>query len=162
MNKSSLRAFGIALFLVGALITLAQRFDINIGLPATAVTKTDDSAKWQKRLQQAQEEIASLQKQLSQESSTEVETETPEEASTDSENTTTEDVNMMTLQIYSGMTPYTVAQKLEVGGIIDNAVEMELLLANPRYARSLQIGFYDINSAMSLEEIARLITGKKQ
>ena len=68
----------------------------------------------------------------------------------------------MSLQIYSGITPYSVAQKLEDGGIITNSVEMELLLANPKYARSLQIGSYEVNSAMTLEEIANLITGKKQ
>jgi len=55
-----------------------------------------------------------------------------------------------------------VAQKLEDGGIITNSVEMELLLANPKYARSLQIGSYEVNSSMTLEEIANLITGKKQ
>ncbi|UZM98338.1 hypothetical protein OL548_27075 [Lysinibacillus sp. MHQ-1] len=52
-------------------------------------------------------------------------------------------------------------KKLEDGGIISNSVEMELLLANAKYARSLQIGSYEVNSSMSLEEIAKLITGKK-
>lgn len=33
MNKSAIRAFGIAIFLVGALLALSSRFDVNIGLP---------------------------------------------------------------------------------------------------------------------------------
>jgi len=45
-------------------------------------------------------------------------------------------------------------------GIIKNAVEMELFLAQPEYARSIQIGQYQVNSSMSIEEIANLITRK--
>ncbi|MED3762914.1 hypothetical protein [Ureibacillus terrenus] len=45
-------------------------------------------------------------------------------------------------------------------GIIQNAVEMELFLAQPEYARSIQIGQYEVNSSMSVDEIANLITGK--
>lgn len=48
MNASSIRAFGIALFLIGAMLSLAQRFDLNIGL----ATNPDPSDK----------EIVSLQK----------------------------------------------------------------------------------------------------
>ena len=40
------------------------------------------------------------------------------------------------------------------------AVEMELFLAQPEYARSIQIGQYQVNSSMSIEEIANLITRK--
>ena len=71
------------------------------------------------------------------------------------------DAKTMTLQVYSGITPYVVAQKLEEGDIIQNSVEMELLLANPKYSRSLQIGLYEVNSSMSNEDIAKLITAKQ-
>lgn len=165
MNKSAIRAFGIALFLVGALLALAARFDLNIGLPTKASTNTEHVDELQKKLEQANKEIALLKEQAKQ---------APREANqkTDTPKTTTIDTHKsadvqanattMTLQIYSGITPYIVAQKLEDGGIIDNSVEMELLLANPKYSRSLQIGSYEVNTSMSLEEIAKLITGKKQ
>lgn len=165
MNKSAIRAFGIALFLVGAFLALAARFDLNIGLPTKASTNTEHVEELQKKLEQANKEIALLKEQAKQ---------APKENTpkTDTPKTTTKDNHKsadapakdttMSLQIYSGITPYIVAQKLEDGGIIENSVEMELLLANPKYARSLQIGSYEVNSSMSLEEIAKLITGKKQ
>lgn len=160
MNNSAIRAFGIALFLVGALIALATRFDFSIGLPTKASTN-GEQVMLQKKLAQANQEIASLKEQIKQAPKENTEKPKPSESinkSVDSTNNTA----TMTLQIYSGMAPYTVAKKLEDGGIIDNSVEMELLLANAKYARSLQIGSYEVNSSMSLEEIARLITGKKQ
>jgi len=168
MNKSSIRAFGVALFLVGALLSVADRFDLNIGLPTVASTNDKDVEELQKKLEQATKEIASLKAQSTIETVTE---NTMEENATDApaesehaENSTSnsDDEVIMTLQIYSGITPYIVAQKLEDGGIITNSVEMELLLANAKYARSLQIGSYEVNSSMTLEEIAKLITGKKQ
>jgi len=161
MNNSAIRAFGIALFLVGALIALATRFDFSIGLPTKASTNGEQVMELQKKLAQANQEIASLKEQIKQAPKENTEKPKPSESinkSVDSSNNTA----TMTLQIYSGMAPYTVAKKLEDGGIIDNSVEMELLLANAKYARSLQIGSYEVSSSMSLEEIARLITGKKQ
>ncbi|TQR39863.1 hypothetical protein C7Y47_02230 [Lysinibacillus sphaericus] len=165
MKMSAIRAFGIALFLVGALLALAARFDFNIGLPTKASPNTENVEELQKKLDQANKEIALLKEQAKQASKeTNQKTDTPK--TTTKENHKSADApakdTTMSLQIYSGITPYIVAQKLEDGGIIDNSVEMELLLANPKYARSLQIGSYEVNSSMSLEEIAKLITGKKQ
>ena len=167
MNKSAIRAFGIAIFLVGALLSLADRLDLNIGLPTVASSNDKDVEELQKKLEQATKEIATLKANSTKETGNENK---QQENTTD---TSTEDKRIdstpnadnevtMTLQIYSGITPYIVAQKLEDGGIITNSVEMELLLANAKYARSLQIGSYEVNSSMSLEEIAKLITGKKQ
>lgn len=160
MNKSAIRAFGIAIFLVGALLALASRFDVNIGLPMKDSSNPQQVEELQMKLAKANKEIASLKEQLKPVHTTE-ENSSPKASDPSAEKTNT-DVTMMTLQIYSGITPYIVAQKLEDGGIITNSVEMELLLANAKYARSLQIGSYEVNSSMTLEEIAKLITGKKQ
>ena len=156
MNKSAIRAFGIAIFLVGALLALANRFDVNIGLPTKEFSNQQQVKELQNKLSKANQEIASLKDQLKQVHTTE------KTSTTDASEEADTDVTTMSLQIYSGITPYSVAQKLEDGGIITNSVEMELLLANPKYARSLQIGSYEVNSSMTLEEIANLITGKKQ
>lgn len=164
MNKSSIRAFGIALFLVGALLAIAVRFDFNIGLPPKASTNTEHVEELQKKLEQANKEIALLKEQAKQApKENNQKTDAPETKAEDNHKPadTPTNATTMTLQIYSGITPYIVAQKLEDGRIIENSVEMELLLANPKYSRSLQIGSYDVNSSMSLEEIAKLITGKK-
>ncbi|MFJ7666059.1 hypothetical protein ACIQXI_03065 [Lysinibacillus sp. NPDC097195] len=168
MNKSAIRAFGIALFLVGALLSVADRFNLNIGLPTVISSNNENVAALQKKLTEATNEIASLKAQSSNDTTTEKKQEdkpADENEQADKDNTSTPDTSnevTMTLQVYSGITPYIVAQKLEDGGIISNSVEMELLLANAKYARSLQIGSYEVNSSMTLEEIAKLITGKKQ
>lgn len=166
MNKSAIRAFGIALFLVGASLALAARFDLNIGLPTKASSHTENVEELQKKLEQANKEIALLKGQVKQapkETTQKTDaTETKAKDNHESVDAPAADVATMTLQIYNGIAPYSVAKKLEDGGIIENSVEMELLLANPKYSRSLQIGSYEINSSMSLEEIAKLITGKKQ
>lgn len=164
MNNSAIRSFGIALFLVGALLALAVRFDLNIGLSTEASNNTENVEELQKKLDQANKEIALLKEQVKQEPKENTQkTDAPKTTAKDKHESASQgNVTTMTLQIYGGMEPYTVAQKLEDGGVIENSVEMELLLANPKYARSLQIGAYDVNSSMSLEEIAKLITGKKQ
>ena len=166
MNKSAIRAFGIALFLVGALLALAGRFDLNIGLPTKASKNTEHVEELQKKLEQANKEVALLKEQVKVKQAPKEntqKTDAPKKPANDKQESASEgNVTTMTLQIYNGMEPYTVAQKLEDGGVIENSVEMELLLANPKYARSLQIGSYEVNSSMSLEEIAKLITGKKQ
>ncbi|PIJ96989.1 hypothetical protein [Lysinibacillus sphaericus] len=161
MNTSSIRSFGLAIFLVGALLALASRFDVNIGLPEKDSSNQQQVEELQNKLHQANQEIATLKKQVKQVHTTE-ETTTAVSSEPSVKEDTNADGTTMTLQIYSGITPYIVAQKLEDGGIIPNSVEMELLLANAKYARSLQIGSYEVNSSMSLEEIAKLITGKKQ
>ncbi|MBG9756700.1 hypothetical protein J2B92_15420 [Lysinibacillus sphaericus] len=161
MNTSSIRSFGLAIFLVGALLALASRFDVNIGLPEKDSSNQQQVEELQNKLHQANQEIATLKKQVKQVHTTE-ETTTAVSSEPSVKEDTNGDGTTMTLQIYSGITPYIVAQKLEDGGIISNSVEMELLLANAKYARSLQIGSYEVNSSMSLEEIAKLITGKKQ
>ncbi len=171
MNKSTIRAFGIALFLVGALLSIADRLDLNIGLPTVASSNDKDVEELQKKLEQATKEISTLKanstketgnENKQQENATDTSAEDKRTDSTPKADKNADNEVTMTLQIYSGITPYIVAQKLEDGGIITNSVEMELLLANAKYARSLQIGSYEVNSSMSLEEIAKLITGKKQ
>ena len=168
MNNSSIRAFGIAIFLVGALLALADRFDINIGLSTIASSSDKEITELQKKLDAANNEIASLKEQLPEKSTAKPESsdKDPVDNEVDVKEQTKDsnesaDTKTMTLQIYNGVTPYVVAQKLEDGGIILNSVEMELLLANAKYSRSLQIGAYEVNSSMSIEEIANLITGKK-
>ncbi len=161
MNNSAVRAFGIALFLVGALLALAARFDLNIGLPTEASSNGENVKELQKKLEQANKEVAVLREQVKQAPKEHSQVTEATNKKNDESGDIPADAATMTLQIYNGMSPYTVAKKLEDGGIIENSVEMEILLANAKYARSLQIGSYEINSAMSLEEIAKLITGKK-
>ncbi|MFP3918941.1 hypothetical protein U5N28_14155 [Lysinibacillus telephonicus] len=174
MKRSSVRAFGIACFLIGALLTVSNLFHIPLGL-------SNDS---DKSIKQYEEKITNLELQLKEAEekikSLELNTQTKEIQAASSENKSessneenqtnqstaieeqpAEDIVTGTLYIYSGLTPAEVAKKIKDLGVINNSVEMELFLAQPEYARSLQTGQYNLNSSMTIEEIANMITGKK-
>ena len=71
MNKSSIRSFGVAIFLVGAILALASRFDVNIGLPEKDSSNQQQVEELQNKLNQANQEIAALKKQVKQVHTTE-------------------------------------------------------------------------------------------
>lgn len=174
MKRSSVRAFGIACFLIGALLTVSDMFHIPLGF-------NSDS---NKNIKQYEEKITNLELQLNEaeekiKSLEHNNTQTEEKQAAPSENISersneesqinpstaveeqqTEDIVTGTLYIYTGLTPAEVAQKIKDLGVINNSVEMELFLAQPEYARSLQTGQYKLNSSMTIEEIANMITGK--
>ena len=72
-----------------------------------------------------------------------------------------ENVRHGTILIYEGVTLYDVGKQAEDAGIIENGRELELYLSKPEYARSLQIGQFDLHSTMTLEQMAKILTGKK-
>ncbi len=174
MKKSSIRGFGIACFLIGALLTASNIFNLPLG-----VVKEDN----EKNIKQYEEKIMNLEQQLNeankqielleQNKQTETSKTISKENNADSkleeqtnkaaavEEQPIDETVTGTLYIYDGLTPAEVAKKIKELGIIDNSVEMELFLAQPEYARSLQKGQFQLNSAMSIEEIANKITGKK-
>ena len=165
MKRSSLRAFGIACFVIGLVLTLSEK--VNLPIVSSANTNeehyTTEIARLEKQLTKANKQIAQLEQteQVAQQSS--------DEAAADKATTPKETVPTTnsagegiagTLYIYGGLTPAEVAQKLKDLGIIKNSVEMELFLAQPEYAKSIQKGQFELNSSMSVEEIANTITGK--
>ncbi|SET62773.1 YceG-like family protein [Salinibacillus kushneri] len=68
------------------------------------------------------------------------------------------DNNPVTIQIESGMATGEVADLLEEEGIIDNASEFESYLGEHGYEKAVQIGTFEVNSAMNFSEIAETIT----
>jgi len=170
MKKSSLRAFGISCFLIGLVITFSET--LNIPLLTSSETNAKEQyttkiSQLEKQLKEANEQISKLEKneQPSEELVTEetpsneetkaTEEKVPEPSSTNQEVTDT-------LYIYSGLTPAQVAQKLKDMEIIKNSVEMELFLAQPEYATTIQKGQFELSSSMTTEEIANIITGKSR
>ena len=175
MKKSSLRAFGIACFVIGLLITFADK--VYLPFISSADTKAAEQYKskitqLEQQLRDANEQISVLEQaeQINQPSEELVsEDNSSDEDNTDSERTeaTTEsekkaEVVTDTLYIYTGLTPAEVAQKLKDMKIIKNSVEMELFLAQPEYATTIQKGQFELNSSMSIEEIANIISGKSR
>lgn len=171
MKKSSIRAFGIACFFIGLLITISERTH----LPFISATEMDTEEQYNEKIVQLEQQLEDANKQLStlgQNNPSEQptkETDTEDQTSYDETNvseetiadpSTTDQEVTDTLYIYAGLTPAEVAQKLKDMKIITNSVEMELFLAQPEYATSIQKGQFQLNSSMSIEEIANTITGK--
>lgn len=151
MSRSFFRGFGIACLFIGITFLALGKWDPAL-LP---IGDQKQFQQLQKELEDANEQISQLKNQLD----TSIH---PNESNGDSSNFEEQEHEVVedTLYIYSGMTPYEVGKKLEDMGIVENAIEMELFLSKPEYARSIQKGQFTVSSEMTLEEIANLITGK--
>ncbi|MFD1705409.1 hypothetical protein ACFSCZ_01420 [Siminovitchia sediminis] len=68
-------------------------------------------------------------------------------------------VKVMHLHIQDGMTSKDVSKQMEEAGVIDDADSLNEFLASQNWQQAIQIGKYEVNSEMSIKEIAEIITG---
>ncbi|MER1986205.1 MAG: hypothetical protein ABS948_09965 [Solibacillus sp.] len=169
--KTSFRAFGIGLFIAGMCLALLSQFDM---LPIH-----NESATYKKEIKALEKQLAALQTEQTTEKTTdqsvasdsaktseektstageEAITVTPAKTPT---STRTTDIKTATIFIYEGMSLYEIGQQVEGEGIVLNGREVELYLSRPEYSRSIQKGAFDLRSDMTIEEIAKTLTGKK-
>lgn len=160
--KKSMRAFGIGIFLTGAVIAGYDQFFPD--------QQTADMRALEKQIKQYEQQIEALNEQLAhQESSETTETNEKEEPAVHTESVkdskksteSSKDVLEATIYVYENVSIYTIGQQTEDLGIVENGRELELFLAKPEYARSIQKGAFDLRSDMTIEEIAKILTGKK-
>ena len=168
--KKTMRAFGIGVFLAGAALAgYDQLFPDQ---------QTADTRALEKQIKQYEQQIDELTSQLEKQNTAEEvasvstaetteNTKNPSDVSVDtvkdSDETSqpSEDVVQATIYIYENVSIYTIGQQAEDLGLVKNGRELELFLAKPEYARSIQKGAFDLRSDMTIEEIAKAITGKK-
>ena len=166
--KRSLRAFGIGIFLVGAALTLYDEF--------LAPSADDQIELLEQQLEDSEKKANHLQNQLNElvpadveakESSKEKEAEKVTEQNADATSKDSKkqpdvqvDVITGTIFVYDNVTLYDIGKQAEDLGIIENGRELELYLYKPEYARSIQKGQFELNSNMSIEEMALMLTGK--
>ena len=143
MSKQSVRGFGIAIFLVGALIYSMN--SLNIPLPGV-----DADAAAKKEIEELQQQLTTAQQQLEEAKSAKKEASDEEEKG--------EEVIETTISVFRGNTAYDISRKLQDEGIIDNALQFELFLANGEYSRRIQIGEFTVSSDMTEEELAEALT----
>ena len=166
--KKTLRGIGIGLFLAGATFTVIQQFDEPIS--------QEKASTYKKQIKDLEQQPAEAKEQL-----TNIETSAPisdtiEDQQGPTEKTekqqATEQIDKTeqssekngvygTILIYEGVTAYDIGKQVEDAGIIENGRELELYLSKPEYARSLQIGQFELHSDMTLEQMAKILTGKK-
>lgn len=162
--KTSLRAFGIGIFLAGAIFAGYDYF-----FPKN---KASDIKELEKQLVLYEQQIEKLTSQLEQKSAALDKADSKQPAVDSSENKAVDkkaetsesaasDVVKATIYIYEDVSIYTIGQQAEDLGIVKNGRELELHLAKPEYARSIQKGAFDLSSDMTIEEIAKTLTGKK-
>ena len=165
--KKTLRGIGIGLFLAGASFTLIQQFDEHLS--------QEKASTYKKEIKELEQQLAEAKEQMAN-----LETSTPAETTEDAQETAdhTEEQQVTeqtdntvqpsegnvvygTIMIYEGVTLYDIGKQAEDAGIIENGRELELYLYKPEYARSLQKGQFELHSAMPLEQMAKILTGKK-
>lgn len=156
--KTSFRAFGIGLFIAGASFTLYEKFG--------PITATQDVSQYEEKLEAYEQQIESLEQQLQKENKVDSSTNEPKNKDSKKEqlNDTApdeQDVITRTIYIYENMSLYEIGQQIEAEQIVTNGREIELYLSKPEYSRSIQKGAFELRSDMTVDEIAKTLTGKK-
>jgi hypothetical protein len=155
MNKT-IRNIGIGLFLAGAAFQIEEIVEKE-EITSTS-TITEDAYK------QAQQELTEVKKQLAE---LQLDLNTAQQDQKDATDkvveteTTTEQpptAASMTLSVEVGMASSEISAQLEEAGIILNKVDMDNYLSDQGLAERIQIGNYELNSSMSLKQIAETIT----
>jgi len=187
--KHKLKYFGIGLFVAGFIFSLSEKFDIpyiesskNIDTYSevtqyeneiTSLTKT--IAKLEDEVQLLKNENEDLLKSSANTTTNDEETDSTatisnvnngvntnaETSSSSDSSKSTSNVATGTIYIYESVSLYDIGQQVEDLKIIENGRELELYLAKPEYARSIQKGVFELSSNMTLEEMAKILTGKK-
>ena len=159
--KTSLRAFGIGLFVAGASIALV---DLSSG---ETESKQKDITLYEQQLKDYENQITLLTEQLDKQNShtdekseNQTAEETNDSSSINEEKSNTKKVTEATIYIYEDVSIYTIGQQAEDLGIVANGRELELFLSKPDYARSIQKGSFDLSSDMTIEQIAKVLTGQ--
>lgn len=156
--KTSFRAFGIGLFIAGASFTLYEKF----GPTAT----TQDVSYYKGQIAAFEQQIELLEQQLQKESTVtstikDAEDKDAKKEQPSNSSSKEQDSITRTIYIYENMSLYEIGQQLEAEQIVKNGREIELYLSKPEFSRSIQKGAFDLHSDMTLNEIAKTLTGKK-
>ena len=157
--KLRLKYFGIGLFIAGLLLTITERYDIPY------VSKYMESSENEVSVKKYESEIKDLKSQLHKIEEATNQSSNKESTDKKKKNAAAEaissDVIKGTVYIYESLSLYELGQQVEDMGIISNGRELELYLSKPDYARKVQKGQFDLSSDMTIEQMAKILTGQK-
>lgn len=163
MIKNSIRTLGIALFLAGGIVYIVQN--------ASPEAKMENGSEKAREMQQIKEELAATKEELAKLQaatsasgfpvSQEKTSDKPETKSDAQNGTTSTTVTKTLLIIQQGMNSSQVAKTLELSGIIQDAKVFEQYLADHKMTGKIQIGEYEVDSSMSIETLAKIVTRSK-
>lgn len=151
MNKRSVRSFSIGI-LFAALLLFISGFGKETDL---SLKKAKEVLKDEGYVVVTNEDYAKLSAPQTKEvpektEEQKVETKAPEK----------EEVKVVyfVLEITSGMSTGEISSKLKQANVLDNEKEFEQFLIENGYHTKVQVGTFELNSEMSHEEIAKIIT----
>lgn len=161
MKKSTLRSFGIGVFLAGSIMAVNNHFihqnvkvGSNISLTSkdntqkgTVVVKKSELDSLKAEATHAKEQLAKIQTDYSN--------------LKNGHTSQKKNVKSYTLVIKRGMGTTEVSKALKKGGIIKDDAEFERYMINKKKAKDIQIGDYKLTSDMKRTEILKVITNAK-
>lgn len=154
MLRDLCRTVGVACIISGIILYFTN------GNPYGNSLDNDENSKLREKietletaLQRTEEELANLQM------TTSVVDQSVDADETDSSQESTSDPIIKTLlRIEPGTNSSNVSSELERTGIISNSTEFENYLKTNDLSGKIQIGEYELDSSMNINEIARMIT----
>lgn len=155
MNKTICN-IGIGLFLAGAAFQI-EEFVEKEKITSTSTITEEAYEQSQQELTEVKKQLAELQLDLTnaQQDQSDASVETVETKPTIAP---TSSEASITLSIQLGMTSSEISTIIEDAGIILNKVDLDNYLSDQGLAGRLQVGNYELNSSMSLKQIAETIT----
>lgn len=161
MNKRNVQAFGFGVIFATCIIAIYYYFiaekeplKANNNVAEINVESATKFLENEKYLVMTAEELEDLKEKVAKEAVDalilEKEPETP-----------TIKVFNYTLDIMPGTNTLAVAKELKENKIIEDEDAFHFYLASNDLSKRIQIGTYELNSSMSIEEIAKLITNTK-
>jgi hypothetical protein len=152
MKKSTLRAFGIGLFLAGVGLQLLN----NIGsTDSNSINSEESFEQTQKELTDVKQQLAQLQIDLEN-----AQKEPLQEATKPAQEESSHNLANTALEIKSGMTSSDIGAWLENAGIIKHKQDFEDYLTAHNMTASIQTGKFEVNPSMTIKQIADSITRK--
>lgn len=153
--NDKLKYIGIGLFIAGFIFSLGERFDI----PYIESSSNSETESLKNEIESLNKTITTLEAKI-QNPDNEKQTNTGHSKNESSKPDS--DIVTGTIYIYESVSIYDIGKQAEDLNIIKNGRELELFLAKPEYSRSIQIGAFELSSDMTLEQMAKILTGKKQ
>ena len=154
--KYKLKYIGIGLFTAGLLFSVGERFNI----PYIESSNNSEADRLKNEIDSLNKTITTLEDKIKELNNGDDEQTNTSHTNNESSKSDAEIVSG-TIYIYEFVSLYEIGKQVEDLNILENGRELELFLAKPEYSRSIQKGAFELSSDMTLEQMARILTGKK-
>lgn len=152
MKRASIRSLGIGLFIAGAVFQIQHLTQADKIISKHTINE-DAYEKSQTELKLVKQQLAQLQLDLE---NAQMEHITPEKKDENANNL----VIKSFLVILPGMNSEQISDTLVRAGIIESNKELQDYMLSNNLTGLIQIGEYELNSTMTIEEIATIITNQ--